>query len=723
MAKIAQYISADWLTENWKSLKEIYGSPEWLIPPFDSVIWILNFGEKTTPTTKEVQTQQSKKLPQLIPPGSNDLIFSISWDILLDDNRSLIDPIHHTLLEFFRYFLSTQNHPDYSEYQNQVAEVKKEKVGVGIRIIDYFLVRKYEFELARYGLSRITEEQVIEMFRTLSDHARSDESIYKWREKLTAFLIESSKCISTEYCSMAAVKYNINFSESVEKRTLPLTELELTKAKIYLFENGYYGKGNSKHRTRFKYTLNVSKISAQIYRDTLRGHAVRTPFAELNLCPDHGYRREYPSIPVRDDGKENRSSAQSLSRFAQSFQCFEILSHYPCGLSKRTLDITQEQGLVTSLQTRTIGHYHTLRFDTVFVGIKKAIEFYLSHGDAILNSYANLLIQSHLKNQNLFKYCSEHGVDQFVENSILKLGVKYVNLVNQLTNVEFNVLAGSPRATRQEFFKRLRNHEALFELVEVLYGAIQFVFGATVARRQAEILRITPDSLVQINEGQLAFTAGKSGFGKNRQSIARPMPLIVQKMMKSLLNFQSLLVRNGCIEKPGPIFASPGKYGGFRVDQEAYNSLLDRFADYCEFPLDSDGRRSYAREHQLRRFFALAFFWSSEIKNLDALRWFLGQNNPAHVWNYIMEVTPGHLLISAKSEYVATFIGEASGRYRELTELIQFRFGLTDFRILTEPELEDYIYTLQLERRIKIVPQFASDGSNQFKVAVLILEE
>lgn len=48
------------------------------------------------------------------------------------------------------------------------------------------------------------------------------------------------------------------------------------------------------------------------------------------------------------------------------------------------------------------------------------------------------------------------------------------------------------------------------------------------------------------------------------------------------------------------------------------------FYDFTEVECENN-KRFYMRQHQLRRFFAMAFFWGNGFGSMDTLRWFLGQ--------------------------------------------------------------------------------------------------
>ena len=106
-------------------------------------------------------------------------------------------------------------------------------------------------------------------------------------------------------------------------------------------------------------------------------------------------------------------------------------------------------------------------------------------------------------------------------------------------------------------------------------------------------------------------------------------------------------------------------------DKNNYYENLDNLMDYFEVDL-IEGKRPYIRQHQLRRFFAMAFFWSKGFKSIDTLRWFLGHTNPEHVYHYIQENTDGAILNNVKAQYIAENIKE----YANLESVLKEKFNI-----------------------------------------------
>src|SRR5690606_29178198 len=110
----------------------------------------------------------------------------------------------------------------------------------------------------------------------------------------------------------------------------------------------------------------------------------------------------------------------------------------------------------------------------------------------------------------------------------------------------------------------------------------------------------------------------KSGPGSHRVEEARPIPKIVVRCFKLIDRLQSELLSLNIIENPARAFAFPAlRHAGLisaGISRRAADAL-DLFCDYFETPFDDQGRRYYIRQHQLRGFFASAFFWSANLPN------------------------------------------------------------------------------------------------------------
>jgi len=322
------------------------------------------------------------------------------------------------------------------------------------------------------------------------------------------------------------------------------------------------------------------------------------------------------------------------------------------------------------------------RFETypsqhIFKSLEKAIEFHYSLGEYIINSYV-----SHIKNNT------------------------------QATNIKFH------KTSPQVFFAKIRNNESEYHLLKIYYGIVQFVLGALMARRQTEILELKAFDCLDENEKFLIFHRAKNtkGLFGIRGVYKLPIDKLVVDMIKNLQK-----IHLACNSK-GFLFNMPNSSTHIipaTNDRDQYNNNLDAFFDYIEAPL-IDNKRLYIRQHQLRRFFAMSFFWGSGFGSLDTLRWFLGHTDVKHVYNYITESISGEVLNSVKSQYIA----ENISKYEDLLTFIKTKYHTKSLDLLDTNSLMEYINEMLEQNLIEIEPDFLIDNAqNKYEIMVKIKEK
>lgn len=205
-----------------------------------------------------------------------------------------------------------------------------------------------------------------------------------------------------------------------------------------------------------------------------------------------------------------------------------------------------------------------------------------------------------------------------------------------------------------------------------------------------------------------------------REKIARPLDPIAIEMLRQVERIQKVLLKFGYIKEHVQLLTPVSVLHPTKLttlgSKSVYNSTLDIFCDYFETPLFKN-KRYYIRQHQLRRFFAMLFFWGSGFGGLETLRWFLGHTDVEHIYNYISESTPGAVLKSVKVQYVTENIESIS----DLGELIQDKYGSKDYTLLETEELEEYIEALMDDGDVDIEPVFFEDDTGKsYKIIVKI---
>jgi hypothetical protein len=241
------------------------------------------------------------------------------------------------------------------------------------------------------------------------------------------------------------------------------------------------------------------------------------------------------------------------------------------------------------------------------------------------------------------------------------------------------------------------------------------------ARRVGELYDLTAGECLDTSETRLVFKNRKSGFGGMRQAEGRPIPPIGVRLIKLLDRLQTGLLQIGAIDEKTKLYACPSAVGSnpLSSSDSTYRSCVDLFCDWAETSLDPDGRRYYLRQHQLRRFFAMLFFWGGGFGGMDTLRWFLAHSDVQHLWRYITESTPGVTLRSVAAEWGVYQVKHATEEAKFLADELAEHFGTREFSVLDEEALILHLEDLMEEGRLTIEPQFLDNG-RRYRIAVLL---
>jgi len=242
------------------------------------------------------------------------------------------------------------------------------------------------------------------------------------------------------------------------------------------------------------------------------------------------------------------------------------------------------------------------------------------------------------------------------------------------------------------------------------------VVGAIMARRRSELHSLVAGKCLDETKTWLLFENCKSTSGLYglRETEPRPIDNAAVKIIERLEKFQENLLEIGFINELTNLFSYPNMKGSFSLAFSPDSSpLIDLFCDYFESPLNEKGMRYYHRQHQLRRFFAMLFFYSSSFGGLETLQWFLVHTDRQHVWHYISESTNGMVLRGAKAQYIVEQLYDGNKNYEELASLIKARYGTDDFMIIDRQDAEDYVMSLQEEGAVEIEPAFFEDEEGE----------
>ena len=365
----------------------------------------------------------------------------------------------------------------------------------------------------------------------------------------------------------------------------------------------------------------------------------------------------------------------------------------------------------SSSSTNKIKRFETYPSNVIFNTFKKAVEFHLKYGDLLINNYLKIIDLKN-KNENLTHTELNKTIIKYIDKELIDLGVNSFQK-------EYETSKSS-----NDYYEKLRKNYYLYELIKVYYGCVQFVVGALMARRISEIISLKYNDCYNEEHQLLLFKRSKStkGLFGIKDYIALPIDKLAIDMLK---NLQRIINACDIQDKENiEIFSIPSGVQINTISRDLYankyNGNLDIMHDYFEVEV-IDNKRLYIRQHQLRRFFAMTFFWSSGFGTLDTLRWFLGHTDIEHVYHYISETESGDVLRSVKSQFIAENIKEY---HENLREFIKSKFNTDNYKILKTDELIEFLDVLQEEKKITIEPEFfESDNQQKFKIIIKIKGE
>ncbi|MBC7475326.1 MAG: site-specific integrase [Candidatus Sericytochromatia bacterium] len=419
---------------------------------------------------------------------------------------------------------------------------------------------------------------------------------------------------------------------------------------------------------------------------------------------NHKYIREYSSY-FRNDETSSHSVDSTIQNLLTGIKLMNKMhsdTDHNCSLPfKSELEFI----LNYNFNGKEIKHFETYPVESIFKIMQSCLDFHFEYGKDITKSFCSFLnsIESDgLSNNKLKIIIDKNYLDNLtIKSSSSKLKSLGVSCYYMETN--------------ENYFKNIRANKSLLSLLKVYYGCVQFVVGALMARRQSEISSMEIGCFDESNL-QLSFRKSKSyihSFGI-RDYISLPTTEVVIDMLKNINEIAKKLNNN----ESNKLFVFPNTWTPWNAKRDKHNFYenLDTLFDYLEVDLIND-KRPYIRQHQLRRFFAMAFFWSKGFKSIDTLRWFLGHTNAEHVYHYIQENLDGQVMNNVKAQYIT----ENIENHNNLKELLKTKFGVVSYDMIDKDDLADYVNTLLENKLITVEPEFLDDDkNNQFEIIVKV---
>jgi len=539
------------------------------------------------------------------------------------------------------------------------------------------------------------------------------DGIYNITSRISQYLKQQSSKVSQEEVEAFLAQYPSNRLRP-EEYSLDLTFNQLMRARAWLKLTGAY-EHHSENDAQYG-KIRMRFFAERFYANTL--HGCQSNFAnlpELSLTETPSM-REFNSVPVHS--KKGQLSSRTLLFYETALRSMRLLigSQF-VGIKSNVLDDFDSFKSAPLLLTGTIKRNRSLPAPVALKAMRDAFEFSTQYADDILSAVSKMLIELPKykgKYDNVFTKLDAE-VPSVISDSLKELGIS-----------RWAISGSTPEKQPRYFFQQLRKSVGLYELYGVLLGCIQIIIGTLMARRTGELIDLTHDCLVPFNKDptleenskigySIIFDNSKSGESKEREQLNRPIALSGAKLIWKLRQFrQRLLEVEGIKLDTGLFLIINGRSVlPAAISNDSYLNNLDTFCDYFQTRTialsDKDVRRYYIRQHQLRRFFAMAFFWGSGYDGLDTLRWFLGHTDAEHLWHYITENTPGVVLRGAKAETLLHGLNANNIEGIErLRELLKQRFDVSAITIESLPETLDDLEDDAESGYIETEPEIAS---------------
>lgn len=488
--------------------------------------------------------------------------------------------------------------------------------------------------------------------------------------------------------------------DSSGNNLLNLSNIEIRKSKVYLYRNNAYKVELSK-----KISVNSGYFN-KLYKNTIAYKNMRFPILEELTLEPIEIRKEYKSVPVR-----NINNNLTINQIEGYISKINLLNNVFYHLEKNIRNITYPKlevdiNTVTSeIEEIQNGRYTTLPSEVVFKAFKDAFHYLHENLDQTLDNFTKVLI--YYKNNKLDPKFSLKKFKSSDFNKVISYNFKNNDLL------EWNI------ERDQFFFEKLRENKSLAHSYYLTFSSLSIVIGTIMARRQSEIIQLNPISSLyppnldplkdKTNQFYLSIKNKKSGVGGKyniNENLLLPIPASIATFIYKIQEFNLKLIKENIVNiNEIKLINSFNKHNLKirKINQSTYNFYLDYFCDYFETKVINTNintkKRFYIREHQLRRFFAMLFFWSRSFDGLDSLSQFLGHTNTEHLYNYISENTNGEVLYGVKARYIYENynLDKENQLYIEniekLEPIIKKYFNLSSIDLMPEAEAFNYYKT------------------------------
>jgi len=644
----------------------------------------------------------------------NDKTFTrtIDWSaVAFADNSKLTEPRHKPLLNAFKYWITATDNPRENGGKFKKGVSVNFSIQLITALINAILIHGESIQLTKLHLSALSEDFIMSLMVKLGT-AGTLKGLYDYNHKVRETLLKNISIISENEAEEFKNKHPFCARTLLpEEITLGLSVTQRIKACCWLNTIGYYqGEVKSKKsKSGISIRNQPQGNSAILHNFIYDGQIIPvnskgiSTFEELKLI-EKVEDKEFKSIPCTEDitGEmsetliENYISALKLLNTVNGRD--DASQYFPSAMASVTCSRIREH-----VKLKKKGRFKTLPPKMVFNLIENCYEFTHEYQNSIFTSVLSVFTEGLTKstqknsNKNYFQHKSPKHDPSIpsTERGAWTNTDALLLICDNLRNIGVDRL--SIPYSEEGVFEKRRNNKSLFDLYNILIGSIQTLTGVIMAKRIDELImlkshqnlcpNIDPSSKKgKKTEYELVANLKKSGnggkHGKN-SSIKRPIPRSFALIIWKLEQFNQELIKTSLTKSKLSLFNNidPIKLKVGKVNVRSYNSHLNAICDYFELPVvifeNGEQRRYYIRQHQLRRFFAMVFFWSKGFDGLDTLRWMLGHTDMEHLYHYITESETGAVLNEIKATYIIDAMEKNKlDNMQELANALAERYGV-----------------------------------------------
>ncbi|MGR5556331.1 integrase [Vibrio fortis] len=717
--------------------------------------WLSDFDDDVT----QLQFEHEKKIKE------------IRWcDIRLSDGKALTSDKHQPLLNAFKNWLLACDDPINNGGKIITPKMAGVKCKHILTLINFILLSGKELKLSEYHLEKVTDAFWLRVLLIIAESGTSlAHDLYQTHSRVEQFL--NNVDISIDEINAFAKKYpyagrDINSADCI------LNINDRVKVCCWLHKHRYYAAGKNDKVGNGNPKGNNAVLTRLIFEGTILTIGMRLetyPELALNPIPMH---TEYYSVPNREIAEGVNASV--LGAWLSDIKLINTNIHKnnACNFNPVTHEVSV--GAIKGITTlRKKGRTKTLPPEFVLDLFRNSYEilkrFCPAPNEIGASFWENTLeLLTEAKEKSTKAYSNPHrpspDAKAFDESShrnlpISELGhwLKFeaVNLIHEDFKTQGMKRFSNIGVTEENRYGRIRSNESMIELFTVLQGAMQMLLGSITARRQEELRRLKPyGNLIYIDDKVknstetnpydgnterwfLRFKVKKTGIKGNNLTEDRPIPLSIARYVWLLEQFNLQAVDRGISkEKALALFnhIHPKTFRLTKCDSEYFNAAFDALCDYFETATvemeNGEYHRHYIRQHQLRRFFALVFFWSKGYENMEALRWMLAHSDLEHLHNYITHNVDGAIIKSAKASTIVQSVVRDNTLIDNLDELNRLRKILAKrltgnaSSVLKITTLDDATFDYEDESKYKTIPHISQlQVELELEAEVLILLE